>query len=106
MQCYNSHGRTLYSTTRLLELLRRTADAVGHTPTIEEMRAYGIPSYGTYRRAFGSMPAAMQRAGLAPRAPSTKVSPDSGRKVKLIRNRQMVTGGYYQAVGVRHWPGK
>ena len=49
----------------LIQSLRQTAEKVGHTPTVEQLKEYGEYSTWPYLRAFGSYNEAVKAAGLS-----------------------------------------
>ena len=62
-----------YTDDELLDLLRRAAAELGHTPGADELRRMeGYPRTGTYQRRFGSWSEAVRKAGLVPRPRGVK----------------------------------
>ena len=55
----------------LITALRNLAIEIGHTPTLSDMKRYGIPSRNTYTDHFGSWDEACRAASILPNVPGS-----------------------------------
>lgn len=84
--------------TDLMIDLRSVAEALGHTPTVSDMRRYQMATRGTYEKHFGSWAKACKKAGIEPNVPSMWLTrAPSAEEDGAVLAAYAVTGSYAKA---------